>query len=188
MTNINELANGLYENARVKGFYDFEDRLRHPLTEDKVHPEHLKTMLTEHFGNRLMLIAGEAVEAHEELRSGRKVGELYFSGDPASTTGLSQWPVSGDDQETLLKPEGVLMELVDVGVRTLETIAGILAQMTPEEKATLRSQVPQSEATELIYGPHGDGPVDIANVNVAELFALKANYNAQRAAMHGRKF
>lgn len=189
---ISALANELYENSRAKGFYDHEDRLRQQV-EDAGEVAHklrvplaghagfVRTQLTEHFGNRLMLIAGEAVEAHEELRSGRKVDELYFSGD--SDGAETRWPVQSEDQQTLTKPEGVLMELVDVGVRTLETIAGILAHMSPEDSATLRSQVPESEATRY---PVGDD--DPLNVNVAELFVLKANYNAQRAAMHGRKF
>lgn len=184
---INTLANDLYENSRAKGFYKHEDMLREMAATQK--SGDWQTVLTEHFGNRLMLIAGEAVEAHEELRSGRKVGQLYFSGD--SDGAETHWPVQSEDQTTLTKPEGVLMELVDVGVRTLETIAGILAQMTPEEKATLRSQVPQSEATEFEVTEDAMGNPrvgDIYNVNVAELFVLKAEYNAQRAAMHGRAF
>lgn len=202
---INTLANDLYENSRKKGFYDFEDSLRNRLALSQAALNHQqpevqeskwgsanaveqdKTMLTEHFGNRLMLIAGEAVEAHEELRSGRNVGELYFSAhfkeDPDELVPFD--PNTGKR----LKPEGVLMELVDVGVRTLETIAGILAQMTPEQKATLRGQVPQSVFTERRTG---EGSIfannELGPVTVAELFMLKANYNAQRAAMHGRQF
>lgn len=185
---INTLANDLYENSRKKGFYALEDVLRARATGQQA--EDL-AILTEHFGNRLMLIAGEAVEAHEELRSGRKVGQLYFSAPKGMYEGDPDHHDAIDELGNLLKPEGVLMELVDVGVRTLETIAGILAQMTPEEKATLRSQVPQSEATEfeVTQGATGYPRVgEIYNVNVAELFMLKAEYNAQRAAMHGRQF
>lgn len=184
MTDITDLAEELYANARAKGFYDHEDALRAKVAIDP--SAFAKTQLAEHFGNRLMLILGEAVEAHEELRSGRGVAELYFSGDPSSTTGLSEWPVSGDDQEKLLKPEGVLAELADIGIRVLETMTSILQLASDEEKAKLRAQVPHNEATTMHV--RGQGVV-VEDVNAAEVIVMKHEYNTQRSHMNGgRKF
>lgn len=65
-------------------------------------------------GNRLMLIAGEVTEAHEELRSGHAVDEVYF---PTQVE-----VVDGEEREVPgKKPEGVPAELADVMIRVLDT-------------------------------------------------------------------
>lgn len=187
MTDINDLAEQLYANAREKGFYDHEDDLRQD--NDDRGTAFTKTILTEHFGNRLMLIAGEAVEAHEELRSGHGVAELYFSGDEGEDGRPcnSEWPVASFDQTVLLKPEGVLAELADIAIRTLETMASILEQASEREKAKLRAQVPQNEATALQL--NNDGTLELEQVNVGEVIILKHDYNLSRQRMNGgRKF
>lgn len=56
--------------------------------------------LADYIGNRLMLIAGEATEAHEELRAGHRVDEAYHS--------------EGG------KPEGVPSELADIVIRVFD--------------------------------------------------------------------
>jgi len=190
MTDINDLAEELYANARAKGFYDHEDGLRVKQALDST-GVFTKTLLAEHFGNRLLLIAGEAVEAHEELRSGRGVAELYFSGD---VNGDSEYPVASYDQTMLLKPEGVLAELADIAIRTLETMASILELASDEEKAKLRAQVPQNEATAFRSGEGLDPktnypPIEMEQVNVGEVIVLKHEFNQSRAKFHGgRKF
>lgn len=188
---INKLAAELHENSRNKGFYEHEDWLKEQLriAEEGGDPkfiDHAKTQLAEHFGNRTFLIASEATEAFEEIRSGEPVAGVYFrerGGKGART--LDQV----DEFGNLNKPEGNLMELVDIGVRVLETLHGYLKNATPEEKARLRSQIMQSEYTEVHTG---EGSIfannELGDVTVAELFNVKMEYNASRAKMHGRKF
>lgn len=202
MTTITEFANELYENSRAKGFYDHEDMLREIIAAtgkrswlsrlfDRVfggrYPwrRQARIALAEHYGNRLLLIAGEAVEAHEELRAGRGVGELYFRGK--NERGEYLWhepnaPITGE----LLKPEGVLAELADVAIRSLETIAGILAQLDEGEAEKLREQVPASEHTTIESTGDEDG-VFVHPVNVAEVLNLKHEFNLSRAKCHGGK-
>lgn len=187
---INALAEELYENAREKGFYEHEDWLKEQLqiakeSGDSKAIKNWETAIAEHFGNRTFLIASEAVEAFEELRSGEPVDGLYFAergGKGARTTDQV------DEFGNLNKPEGNLMELVDIGVRTLETLHGYLKNATPEQKAWLRTQIMQSEYTKMMYMPNSSEPVEMMNVNVAELFNVKVQYNASRSKMHGRKF
>lgn len=190
MTTITEFANELYNNSRAHGFYDHEDWLRgeaNAARSEYVLPQPAEVALTEHFGNRLMLIVGEAVEAHEELRAGHGVGELYFS-DGSETFDT---PFHPENTSVMYKPEGVLAELADVAIRTLETMAGILAQLSPEEATKLRGQVPQSEHTEHHEEPDvlgGPAPEVVADpVSVAEILNLKHEYNLSRAPRHGGK-
>lgn len=185
---INELARELNENARDKGFYEHEDWLKEQLriAEEGGDPKfikHAKTQLAEHFGNRTFLIASEATEAFEELRSGEPADGLYFR--QKNGKGARDHDAV-DEFGNLNKPEGNLMELVDIGVRTLETLHGLLANMNEHDMATLREQIETSEFTDLnqIDGKY----VYTERVNVAELFHVKMRYNASRAAMHGRKF
>lgn len=186
MTTITEFANELYANSRSHGFYDHEDRLRAFAAERyprAVDNEYARTQLAEHFGNRLLLIAGEAVEAHEELRAGRSVGGLYFS-DGSETFDT---PFHPENTSVMYKPEGVLAELADVAIRALETMAGILAQLTDEEAEKLRGQVPPSQHTDsVVDGDPMDGPAP-GPVNVAEILNLKHEFNLSRAPKHGGK-
>lgn len=196
-TTLNEYANELYENSRAHGFYDHEDQLRKmaglvnepgPDGGSDIAKSLWNTILSEHYGNRLMLIVGEAVEAHEELRAGRAVGELYFSGK--NDRGEYTWhepnaPITGE----LLKPEGVLAELADVAIRSLETMAGILANLSDDEATRLRQQVPASEYTtaEAVTPGVGADGIKEGPVNVAEILNLKHEFNLSRAPRHGGK-
>lgn len=197
-TTIAEFANELYENSRSHGFYELEDRLRS--NNNTIPQANLDALLAEHYGNRLMLIVGEAVEAHEELRAGRGVAELYFrrpdTGQPTEDSHgyvTSNAPVAPNEYpemaDVLFKPEGVLAELADVAIRSLETIAGILAQLTPEEAERLRGQVPQSEYTTVTADAlHNRSRTAAADpVNVAEILNLKHEFNLSRAPKHGGK-
>jgi hypothetical protein len=96
---LNDLAEDLYENAKAKGFHD--DAPAYQLGAMKT--DALATYERVYNGNRLMLIAGEISEAHEELRAGHEVNEIYYA-------------------KGRTKPEGVPIELGDVLIRTLETM------------------------------------------------------------------
>lgn len=191
MTDINALSRELYGNARDKGFYEHEDWLRRQLTiaenAGEGNAPHARTQLAEHYGNRLLLIAGEAVEAHEEVRGGHGVAELYFSDQFGNNWSVPADTYSGD----LYKPEGVLAELADVAIRTLETMKAILDQASYDEMTKLRGQVPVSIAT---THHTGDGlaednypPIGADPVNVAEVILLKHRFNLSRAPKHGGK-
>jgi NTP pyrophosphatase (non-canonical NTP hydrolase) len=78
---INETAEVIHKNSVAHGFYD------EPRT----------------FDRHMMLIVGEATEAHEEFRSGRHFTEIYYNA------------------ENLHKPEGIPVELADIIIRVLDT-------------------------------------------------------------------
>lgn len=198
MTDLAALAEELHDNAREKGFYAHEDWLYAEIAEtegilatlseedESLRPayesrlKHQRLALTEHFGNRFMLISGEVVEAHEELRSGHGVGEVYHKREQVYVPNEAG---SYDASEPLLKPEGVLMELADTGIRDLETIAGFLRRLTEPQQVDLRRAIPENSAT--TYDDNGNPE----RVNTAEVLVHKKDFNAKRAAMHGgRKF
>jgi hypothetical protein len=200
MTDLAALAKDLHENAREKGFYAHEDWLYAEIevTEDTLanntlvaaerkyfedRLKHQRLQLSEHYGNRLFLISGEATEAHEEVRSGHGVGEVYHKTEVVYVPTEDGSYGVGD---SLAKPEGVLMELADVGIRDLETIEGILGRLTEEQRSALREAIPVNSATTYNEGP--EGPV-ARWVNTAEVLVHKHEFNQKRAAMHGgRKF
>lgn len=198
MTDLATLAEDLHQNAREKGFYAHEDWLYaeveetegilatlseedeslRPAYEDRL--KHQRLAISEHYGNRLMLLSGEAVEAHEEVRSGRGIGEVYHK---TETTYVPNEAGFYDAGAPLRKPEGVLAELADVAIRDLETIAGILRRLTEPEQVDLRQAIPTNSAT--TFDENGNPE----RVNTAEVIVHKHEFNLQRAAMHGgRKF
>lgn len=87
---LNELARKSYEISKSKGFNDTD-----------VAPEENYELYILQATNRLMLVVGEVIEAHEEIRAGRDVTEQYYS----------------IDKDGLDKPEGVPAELADVIIR-----------------------------------------------------------------------
>ncbi len=98
-----------HEQSRVRSFHDLPDQL-------KEHVEHLRDagneeladyILMMYNGNRLMLIAGETVEAHEEERSGQDPSATYYKNGT-------------HDDGTIKKPEGVPSELADVVIRVFD--------------------------------------------------------------------
>jgi hypothetical protein len=133
------ITNAAHENARAKGFHKHGDEVQRRLAQARgdlenweatfdrpardealAHArsevEFYETVLSEHYGNRLMLIVGEVVEAHEEIRSGHGVNEIYYGPDG--------------------KPEGVPIELADVQIRLDDTIGEMQIDMpaAKEEK------------------------------------------------------
>lgn len=63
-------------------------------------------------GNKLMLIVSEAVEAHDEIRSGQKAWNTYY---PTWDEEQSEEPIPGKH-----KPEGVPSEIADVVIRSAD--------------------------------------------------------------------
>lgn len=132
---IRALQKRAYENSRAHGFHETDEWLDGMIEEghftvdrdrDFVIPaEHVGEFVTRmqelrdaYRGNRLMLIAGEVTEAHEELRSGHAPDETYF---PEQLEPVHE----GDGVEFRTvrskKPEGVPAELADIAIRVLDT-------------------------------------------------------------------
>ena len=96
---ISEWQADSHANAVSKGFHD-ED------VDDSV-------------ANHLLLMAGEVIEAHDEIRDGHEVTEVYYK------------------PENLTKPEGVPIELADVVIRVMDFCGhhGINLEESIETKA-----------------------------------------------------
>lgn len=127
------ITNPAHENARAKGFHKHGDEIHRRLDRARAHRdlvnridsepdvvaaaqdevEFYETVQSEHYGNRLMLLVGEVVEAHEEIRSGHGVNEIYYGPDG--------------------KPEGVPIELADVKIRLDDTIGEMQIDMPAAE-------------------------------------------------------
>jgi NTP pyrophosphatase (non-canonical NTP hydrolase) len=78
---LNEWCVAAYENSKAHGFHD--------------------DAVSENIPTKLALIHSEISEALEEIRSGRKVDEIYF-------------------EEGKTKPEGFLVELADAAIRIFD--------------------------------------------------------------------
>lgn len=91
VTGLNALAAYIGDVNRAHGFRDHIDATYDTGNEQAIRDMH---------GNQLMLIVGEVVEAHEDIRSGL--------------------PVDGMTIAESGKPEGVASEIADILIRTLD--------------------------------------------------------------------
>jgi hypothetical protein len=87
---FDEICKQCYLNSLEHGFY-----------EDLKYHKDIETVRT-YWGNKLMLMVGEYTEAHEELRSGRSIREVYYNPDKPT------------------KPEGVPVEVTDGVIRSMD--------------------------------------------------------------------
>lgn len=102
---LDTLQGYCHDSARERGFHDASDDLLSAIkaaTDDRDQDllAVLQASFNDRVGNRLMLIAGEVTEAHEEIRAGREVNETYYVGST--------------------KPEGVPSELADIIIRVMD--------------------------------------------------------------------
>lgn len=146
---INALAAEVRRNSVAHGFGEHGDRLRKELSKaesnmarmEAASPPYapnqrawIERRLNEarenysaYVGNRLMLIAGEVTEAHEEVRNG-----LDFS---------TRFTDAG-------KPEGLGSELADALIRTLDTAVELGVDMEQE----LRNKMPFNYGRPAMHG------------------------------------
>lgn len=102
---LDRFAEVAHANARARGFHDTADRLKEWAEAIRTgisgtvapDPEVADLILASYYGNRLLLVVSELIEAQEEIRHGHAVAEEY--------------EVNG-------KPEGVPSEIADVDIRT----------------------------------------------------------------------
>lgn len=109
---VRQLQADSHANAVAKGFWDDVDLSN-----------------VEVIGNKLMLIVGEAAEAHEEIRAGIDPAVTYYD-----NVSIPTWM---DGERHLLKPEGVPSELADIVIRVFDLAAGLGIDIAAiiEEKA-----------------------------------------------------
>lgn len=140
----------------LKGFHDHGNQVRETVERD--YHEGTIQALRDHRTSRVALIITEASELVDEIRDGRQIGEVYYSGGAACSSGdkcaqgceMDEWePV--DVLGNPRKPEGPLSELADVVIRSLDL-------------------------------------ADEEGLDLAGMIFLKLAYNATRPYKHGKKF
>lgn len=107
---LRALQHYCFDNAEEKGFHARGHRLRLGVQLTAENPdqfpteyiEDTKAALADYYANRLMLIVGEGIEAHEEIRDGHAMDYQYESETKPG------------------KPEGVPSELADILIRVLD--------------------------------------------------------------------
>lgn len=118
-TAIRTLQGVLHANAKAKGFWDDSDLGN-----------------IEVIGNKLMLIVGEAAEAHEEIRAGIDPAVTYYN--------ELEIPIWMNGPRPQLKPEGVPSELADIVIRVFDLAAALGIDMASiiEEKHAFNTTRP----------------------------------------------
>lgn len=121
---LTELLEYCYGSAQDRGFHQAADLLSKWRTENAGNPELSKVLdaaFIDRAGNRLALIIGEAIEAHEEIRKGRAPGERYYSFPDGAQPHQGETPLHWQERTGILaKPEGVPSELADIVVRVMD--------------------------------------------------------------------
>lgn len=126
---LRQLQARIGEANAAKGFHEHGNQVREDARRDW--SEGSIQSLRDYRTSRVALIVTEAAELIEELRKGRQVGEVYYSGGLACTLELSDGiPCTRgcemDESEPVdmlgnpRKPEGPLSELADVVIRSFD--------------------------------------------------------------------
>ncbi len=95
MADFSEIASRCRSASVSRGFGERGEELRAGYRSERV----TQVDLADYYANRLTLVIGEVIEAHEELRVGRRMDEVYWKDG---------------------KPEGVPVELADVVIRVMD--------------------------------------------------------------------
>jgi len=112
-----------YGSAQDRGFHKAAEILAEATAtaDSPAQKKALEAAFIDRAGNRLMLIVGEANEAHDELRSGRDPNERYYSFPKDAEPHPGETPLHWQNRTGLLaKPEGVPSELADIVVRVMD--------------------------------------------------------------------
>lgn len=121
---LNELARKIGEGNRERGFHAQSQYLRGvesaALTGQQL--TEAQSNLANYAVVKLALVAGEALEGVEEVRSGRGLDEIYYSGGVQGPLGLLDEDTV-DYHDNLRKPEGAPVEVMDAIIRGLDWFA-----------------------------------------------------------------
>lgn len=116
-TDLRALMRLAHENSTQKGFHEYGRELRRRIEAadsagavDEL--AFLESGYQRYLGNALMLLVGEASEAHEEVREGRAPNETYFE---------AALHHDRRDSTAQAKPLGFASELADIFIRLLDT-------------------------------------------------------------------
>ena len=121
---VQSLAQYCRDSSVARGFGIEGDDIRNRMDAGE---EFDDTMLRNYYANRLMLIVGEVSEAHEELRKGHSMDDVYYTRTNSGN-----------------KPEGIPSELADSVIRVfdLATEAGIDISDAIREKLSYNAERP----------------------------------------------
>lgn len=126
IVSINDFAKQAWDGAEAKGFHAEGNRKREALvaaraTGDPVQILDAEENLSNYWAKRIFLVVTELTEAFDELRAGRAMDEVWYS---------------GTDRPAPWKPEGVPSELADTFIRLGDLIweASIDLDKTAAEK------------------------------------------------------
>lgn len=121
---IQSLAHYCRDSSVARGFGIEGDSIRARMDAGE---EFDDTALRNYYANRLMLIVGEVSEAHEELRKGHSMDDVYYTRTEYGN-----------------KPEGIPSELADIVIRVFDLAGevGIDIADSIREKLTYNAERP----------------------------------------------
>lgn len=127
---LGALQKRIGEGNAAKGFHEFGRILRRLLRAEAAHPANdggesrnlAEGNLRDYETARLALITTEVAEAIEELRSGRRSDETWYSAKVGGSTYAWNAGEKPDvlDDDVIGKPEGVPSEIADVVIRAFD--------------------------------------------------------------------
>ncbi len=105
--------------SRARGFHDEPDELKDLCSDLRLKGQDNLANYIEamYYGNRLMLIAGEVTEAHEEIRAGKPMTQTYYA-DVTQPVAAEDFPYVKVEHRQ--KPEGLPSELADIFIRLMD--------------------------------------------------------------------
>lgn len=121
---LNILASKIGDGNRARGFHAQSEFMRgqESSAESDAELGEIQANLANYAVVKLALVAGEALEGVEEVRSGRGLDEIYYSGGVQGPLGLFDED-STDYHDNLRKPEGAPVEVADALIRCLDWFA-----------------------------------------------------------------
>lgn len=124
---LRALQNFCYQNARSKGFHEAADDLHNEFTrasfgDNETLEKVLRDAKADRAGNRLMLIVGEANEAHDEIRKGYAPDFEWVSYPKSLVDEVGEERAAElfAEKGLLPKPEGVPSEIADIVIRCFD--------------------------------------------------------------------
>jgi hypothetical protein len=139
MTDINDLAQEIYDTNERNGFHQSD--------------EFSEEQRGFYWATKLALIDTEVAEAIEEIRAGKSIDDRYLSYKPVPPTLAVEFSSGAEAREywegtQVGKPEGPISEIVDIIIRALDMLKE--AKVDPEE--VIRWKLAYNQTRELKHG------------------------------------